>query len=84
MDRGAWQATAHGVAELITAEQLTLSLYFSGLSQLSFQGASVLISWLQLPSAVTVEPKTIKSVTFTFSLSICREVIGLDAMILVF
>ena len=37
------------------------------------------------PSAVILEPKKIKSVTaFTFSPSICHEVMGLDAMILVF
>ena len=45
----------------------------------------LLISWLQSPSAVVVEPKNRKFVTAsTFSLSICHEVMGLDAMILVF
>jgi len=45
----------------------------------------LLISWLQSPSAVILEPKKIKSVTVsTFSPSICHEVMGLDAMILVF
>ena len=44
-----------------------------------------LISWLQSPSTVSLEPKKRKSVsTSTFSPSICREVMGLDAMILVF
>ena len=44
-----------------------------------------LISWLQSPSTVIFEPKKIKSVTVsTFSPFICREVMGLDAMILVF
>ena len=43
-----------------------------------------LISWLQLPSAVILEPKKIKSVTvFTISPSVCYEVMGPDAMILV-
>ena len=43
------------------------------------------ISWLQSPSAVILEPKKIKSVTISiFSPSICDEVMGLDAMILVF
>ena len=45
----------------------------------------LLISWLQSPSIVILEPKKIKSATvFTFSPSICHEVMGLDAMILVF
>ena len=45
----------------------------------------VLISWLQSPSAVISEPKKIKSVTvFIVSPSICHEVMGLNAMILVF
>ena len=44
-----------------------------------------LISWLQLPSAVILETKKIKSVTVsTVSPSICHEMIELDAMILVF
>ena len=29
MDRGAWQATVHGVAESNTAQQLTVSLSFT-------------------------------------------------------
>ena len=37
----------------------------------------LLISWLQLPSAVIIEPKKIKSVTISFvSPSICLEVMG--------
>ena len=45
----------------------------------------LLISWLQSPSAVILEPPKIKSVTTsTFALSICHEVMGPDAMILVF
>ena len=42
----------------------------------------LLISWLQSPFAVILEPKKIKSATV--SPSICHEVMGLDAMILVF
>ena len=43
----------------------------------------LLISWLQSPSAVILEPKNRKSITAsTFSLSICLEVMGPDAMIL--
>ena len=45
------------------------------------QGASVLISWLQSPSAVILGPKKIKSVTFSIvSPSICHEVMGPDAI----
>ena len=45
----------------------------------------LLISWLQSPSAVSLKPKKIKSVTVsTVSLSICHEVVGPDAMILAF
>jgi len=44
-----------------------------------------LISWLQSPSAVILESKKIKSVTVSIvSPSICHEVMGLDAMILIF
>ena len=45
----------------------------------------LLISWLQSPSAVILEPPKIKSATVsTVSPSICQEVMGPDAMILVF
>ena len=45
----------------------------------------LLISWLQSLSAVILEPKMIKSVTVSIiSPFICPEVMGLDAMILVF
>ena len=45
----------------------------------------LLISWLQSPSAVILEPKRIKSDTVsTVSPSISHEVMGPDAMILVF
>ena len=45
----------------------------------------LLILWLQSPSTAILEPKKIKFVTVsTFSPSTCHEVMGLDAMILVF
>ena len=45
----------------------------------------LLISWLQSPSAVILEPKKIKSVTVSIvSPSICHEVMGPYAMIIVF
>ena len=44
----------------------------------------LLISWLQSPSTVILELKKIKYVTtYTFSLSICHEMMGPDSMILV-
>ena len=49
------------------------------------RGKCFLISWLQSPSVVILEPKKIKSVTVsTFFPSIFHEVMGLDAMILSF
>ena len=66
-----------------------MSLLFNMLSRLviSFllRSKHLLISWLQSPSAVILEPPKLKSViVFTVSPSICHEVMGLDAMILVF
>ena len=66
-----------------------MSLLFNMLSRLVItflpRSQRLLISWLQSPSAVILEPKKIKSDTVsTVSPSICHEVIGLDAMILVF
>ena len=66
-----------------------MSLLFNMLSRwvITFLPRSkrLLISWLQSPSAVILEPKKIKVLTVsTVSPSICREVMGLDAMILVF
>jgi len=44
----------------------------------------LLVSWLQSPSAVILEPQEIKSVTVSIvSPTICHEVMGPDAMILV-
>ena len=66
-----------------------MSLLFNMLSRLvitSFpRRKSLLISWLQSISAVILEPKKIKSVTVSIvSPYICLEVMGPDAMILVF
>ena len=45
----------------------------------------LLISWLQSPSTVILEPKKIKSVTASIvSPSTCNKVMGLDAMIFIF
>ena len=66
-----------------------MSLLFNMLSRfiITFLPRSkrLLISWLQSPSAVTLEPQKIKSATVsTVSPSICHEVMGPDAMIFVF
>ena len=66
-----------------------MSLLFHMLSRLviAFLSRSkcLLISWLQSPSAVILEPKKIKCLSVSIvSPSICHEVMGLDAMILVF
>ena len=60
-----------------------MSLTFNMLSRLvkTFLPRSK-IAWLQSPSAVILEPRKIKSATV--SPSICHEVMGSDAMILVF
>ena len=66
-----------------------MSLLFNMLSSLVItfipRSKHLLISWLQSPSAVILEPPKIKSVTVsTVSPSICHEVMGPDALILVF
>ena len=64
-----------------------MSLLFNMLSRLAILPRSkhLLISWLQSPPAMILEPKKIKSVTVSiFSPSICHEVMGPDATILVF
>ena len=65
-----------------------MSLLFNMLSRLVIaflpRSNCLLISWLQSPSAVILEPKKIKSVTVSIvSPFICHEVMGMDAMILV-
>ena len=66
-----------------------MSLFFNMLSTLIItflpRSKCLLISWLQSPSAVILEPPKIKSETVsTVSPSISHEVMGPDAMILVF
>ena len=66
-----------------------MSLLFNMLSRfvIAFLPRSkhLLISWLQSPSTVILEPEEMKSLTVSMvSPSICHEVMGLDAMILVF
>ena len=66
-----------------------MSLLFNMLSMLVIaflpRSKHLLISWLQSPSTVILEPKKIKSfIVSIFSPSICHEVMGPDAMILSF
>ena len=66
-----------------------MSLHFNMLSRLVIaflpMSKHLLISWLQSPSTLILEPKKIKSLTVSVVFpSICHEVMGLDAMILVF
>ena len=66
-----------------------MSLLLNMLSRLDItfltRSKHLLISWLQSPSSVILEPPKIKSDTVsTVSPSICHEVMGPDAMILVF
>ena len=63
-----------------------MSLLFNMLSRLVItflpRSKHLLISWMQSPSAVILEPSKIKSATV--SPYICHEVIGADAVILLF
>ena len=66
-----------------------VSLLFNMLSRLVItllpRSKRLLISWLQSPSAVILEPPKIKSETVsTVSPSVSHEVMGSDAMIFVF
>ena len=65
-----------------------MSLLFNMLSMIVItfllRSKCLLISWLQWPSVVILEPKKIVSHCSPFSLSICHEVMGPDAMIFIF
>ena len=66
-----------------------MSLLFNMLSRLVMaflpRSKCPLISQLQSPSAVILEPKKIKSLTVSIvSPSICHEVMGLDVVIFIF
>ena len=72
-----------------TFDGRVISLLFNMLSRLVItflpRSKHLLVSWLQSPSAVILEPKKIKSDTVsTVSPSTCHEVMGPDAMIFVF
>ena len=82
---------------MTTGKTITLTNFLSKIMSLIFNTVSrfvtaflprskcLLISWLHSLSAVTLEPKKIKSVTVSIvSPPVCHEVMGLDAMMLVF
>ena len=85
-----YMTTGKTIALIIwTYVSKVISLLFNTLSRFVIailpRSKLLLILWLQSPSALISEPKKMKSDTVsTVSPSICHEVMGLDAMILVF
>ena len=85
MDGGAWQSTPHGIAELNTTERDTHTHTHTHTHTterhththtqfvIAFLPRSkrLLISWLQAPSAVILEPKKIQSATVSIFFPIC-------------
>src|SRR5574337_1832 len=82
-DGGAWWAVVYAVAQSRTRlNRLSSSRYVVTFLPRSKR---LLLSWLQSPSAVILEPKKTKSATVsTVSPSISHEVMEPDAMIFVF
>ena len=81
-----WKTVAFTRLTFVTQ---VMSLLFRMLSRLAIafllRSKHLLISWLKSPSAVILEPKkTMSLIVSTVTPSICHEVMGLDAMILVF
>ena len=74
-----------GCNELDMTEQLHFHFHFRLVITFLPRSECLLISWLQSPSALILEPPKMKSVTVsTVSPSVCHKVMGPDAMILVF
>ena len=84
-DSGAWRAAVYGVAQSWTRLKRVSSSRSRFVITFLPRSKHLLISCLQSPSTVMLESKKIKSFTISIvSPSICQEVMGLDAMILVF
>ena len=100
-DREAWWAAVYGVAQSQTRLKRPSSsssrffitflprrkclLFLNFIYLFIYFSKCLLISWLQSPSAVILEPPQIKSLAVsTVSYSIFHEVVGPDTMILVF
>ena len=86
-----WPGEFHGLyspwdhKELDTTERISLSLFIRFVIAFLPRSKCLLISWLQSPYAVILEPKKRKSITdSTFSPSICHKVVGPYAMIFFF
>ena len=84
-----WLLKKNIALTICTFVSKVVSLFFNMLSSfvITFllRRKCLLISWLQSPSTVILEPKKIKSLTVSIvSPSICHEVMGPFAMILVF
>ena len=83
-------SNSHSCTQLLeTFVGKVMSLLFNTLPRFAIaffpRSKHLLISWLQSPSAMILEPKKRKSVTVsTLPVSIWHEAVGLDAIILVF
>ena len=92
LSHSSYMTTGKAIALTIwTFVSKVMSLFFNVLSRLIIaflpRSKCLLISWLQLPSAVILEPKKIKSVIISIISIACLfacEVMGTDATILVF
>ena len=95
--RSAFFIVQYSHPDMTTGKTIALTILFGKLMSLLFnmlsmlvkvflpRRKSLLISWLQSPSTVILEPKKIKSVTISIvSPSICHELMVLDDMILAF
>ena len=81
IDRKSWHGAVHGVANSQKWRVTELRFVIAFLPR----SKRLLISWLQSPYVVILEPPKIKSLTVSIvSPSICHEVMGPEAMIFVF
>ena len=79
------QATVHGVARGLARLSYFTFTFTRFVIAFLPRSKCLLISWLPSPSAMILEPKKINSVTvYIVYPSICHQVMGPDAMILVF
>ena len=84
-DGGAWWVAVYGVSQSRTRLKRLSSSSSRLVITFLQKRKCLLISWLQSPSAVILEPPTIKSATVSIvSPSICHEVMGPNAMIFIF